>query len=130
MMEEQAGRRARTPNDKCEHPASRGAEFLAALAGSSREARESANCARVQRLRAQVDARRVGDAISSQQTDIFQWIDASGNEQYMWVGDRWQSAPAPLHLKSQDFTFWYPLSFTPDGNVTAMQAVDSFVIDI
>jgi hypothetical protein len=46
----------------------------------------------------------------------------------MYIGDRWQSAPDKL--KAHDFTYWYPLRFEADGNVTAMEDVDSFSIDI
>ena len=69
-----------------------------------------------------------GDAISAQQSDIFAWTDASGDTQFMWYGDRWQSAPDGK--KAHDFTYWGALGFTPDGNITAMVEADSFTINV
>lgn len=45
-----------------------------------------------------------------------------------YYGDRWQSSPDGI--KSHDFTYFFPLSFQADGNVTDMRVVDSFQIDI
>jgi len=64
----------------------------------------------------------------SQQTDIFSYLDSSGVEQFMYVGDHWQSAPDGL--KSHDFTVWAPLMFTTDGNVTTRGFESSFVVDV
>lgn len=47
---------------------------------------------------------------------------------FRYYGDRWQSSPDGI--KSHDFTYFYPLAFTVDGNVTDMKLVDSFEIDI
>ena len=64
----------------------------------------------------------------SQQTDIFAYTDSAGAEQFMYVGDHWQSAPDGL--KSHDFTVWAPLSFTADGNVTTRGFESSFTVDV
>jgi hypothetical protein len=64
----------------------------------------------------------------SQQTDIFSYFDSSGVEQFMYIGDHWQSAPDGL--KSHDFTVWAPLIFTTDGNVTTRGFESSFVVDV
>jgi hypothetical protein len=71
-----------------------------------------------------------GSSISSsgQSTDIFSYTDKAGSQQFMFIGDRWQSAPDGI--KGHDFTYFFPLSFTADGNVTAMQLVDSFEVDL
>jgi hypothetical protein len=53
------------------------------------------------------------------------FFDVSGLRYY---GDRWQSSPDGI--KSHDFTYFYPLAFTFDGNVTDMKLVDNFEIDI
>ena len=65
--------------------------------------------------------------IPAQQTDIMMYMSSDG-PQWMWRGDRWQSAPD--RLKAHDFTYWNPLTFLPDGNVTAMAWQDSFEIDV
>ena len=38
-----------------------------------------------------------------------------------WVlfGDRWQSAPGPLRKKSEDFSYWAPVTFFPNGSAAA-----------
>jgi hypothetical protein len=95
---------------------SRGSALLDALLGVDMGAETSGACLRSR------------DAISAQQTDIFEWIDSNGDPQFMYIGDRWQSAPDGL--KAHDFTFWSPLNFTADGNITAMQDVSDFVINI
>ncbi len=72
-------------------------------------------------------ARDCAASISAQQTDIFEFVSTSGS-QFMWIGDKWQSAPDSI--KSHDFTYWYPLSFDVTGNVTAMKYVYDFAIDM
>jgi hypothetical protein len=64
-----------------------------------------------------------GSGIAAQQTDIFEFLSASGS-QYMWIGDRWQSAPDAI--KAHDFTYWSPLAFDATGNVTAMTFTNQF----
>jgi hypothetical protein len=58
-------------------------------------------------------------------SDAWRFLDVSG---FRYYGDRWQSSPDGI--KSHDFTYFYPLAFTVDGNVTDMKLVDSFEIDI
>ena len=87
-------------------------------------------------------------SVGAQQSDIFAWKDAQGTSQFMFAshfgfqlmrinashcptryyGDRWQSSPDGI--KGHDATYFFPLSFNSDGNVTDMQIVDSFEIDI
>ena len=64
----------------------------------------------------------------SQQTDIFAYLDSAGQQQFMYVGDHWQSAPDGL--KSHDFTVWAPLVFADDGNVTSPGFLPSFTVDV
>ena len=45
-----------------------------------------------------------------------------------WYGDRWQSAPDGV--KGHDFTYWSPLAFAADGNITAFAWVDNFTITV
>lgn len=51
--------------------------------------------------------------LKSQSTDIFSYVDGSVEAQFMYVGDRWQSAPD--NVKGHDFTVWAPLVFSADG---------------
>ncbi len=85
-------------------------------------------------------------SVGAQQSDIFPWKDSDGVLQFMFVnqkdcsftvahfcfcryyGDRWQSSPDGV--KSHDFTYFFPLRFAIDGNVTAMETVENFQIDI
>lgn len=69
----------------------------------------------------------VTSAIPAQQTNIAPFNTPSGVE-YMWVGDRWQSAPD--HIKGHDFTYWGVLSFDEDGNVLPLPFQDSFQVNV
>jgi beta-xylosidase len=75
-------------------------------------------------------ARNVLDpsGVPAQQSNIFPWYDATGQQQFMWYGDRWQSAPDGI--KGHDFTYWSALAFQPDGNVTSFGFADNFTINI
>ena len=66
--------------------------------------------------------------LSSQSTDIFSYVDSSGNAQFMFIGDHWQSAPDGL--KSHDFTVWAPLSFAADGTMASSGFQNSFTVDV
>jgi len=55
-----------------------------------------------------------GVSISAQQSFIVPLPLASGQTQWMWGGDRWQSAAD--NFKSHDFMAWVPLEFTADGS--------------
>jgi len=68
-----------------------------------------------------------GPPIGAQQSAIFPWVDSSGTEQWMWWGARWQTAPDGD--KAHDYNFFFPLSFTPDGNISTMTWVDEFFVD-
>jgi hypothetical protein len=67
--------------------------------------------------------------LHSQSTDVFSYIDGDGEEQFMYIGDHWQSAPDGL--KSHDFTVWAPLTFSVDGLMaTTAGFQDSFGVTI
>lgn len=67
-------------------------------------------------------------ATSSQQTAVFS-VTGTSSTSFMWVGDRWQSAPD--RLKAHDFTFWEPLSFSADGKtVSRLTWQDSVTVDV
>ena len=67
-------------------------------------------------------------AFGSQSTDIFAYYDSAGEQQFLYVGDHWQSAPD--RLKAHDFTVWGRLAFAADGNVTTPGFEDQFSIDV
>jgi len=70
----------------------------------------------------------LGGAMSAQQTNVLPWKSADGME-YLWQGDRWQSALDGI--KGHDFSYWEPLTFDSSGNVTGpLVWVDSFAIDV
>ena len=62
---------------------------------------------------------------SSQQTSVFRV-----GSQLVWVGDRWQSAPAPARFKGEDFTAWFLLGFAEDGAVNNITWRDDIQIEI
>jgi hypothetical protein len=67
------------------------------------------------------------DTIPAQQTDVTAYQSGAG-VQFLWRGDRWQSAPD--RIKAHDFTYWGALHFGADGNVTALQWQDSISIEV
>ncbi len=68
-------------------------------------------------------------AIHAQQTDITSYIDADGQRQFIWIGDRWQQAPDGI--KGHDPTYWGPLRFSPGGDaVLFMSFLNNFTISI
>jgi len=69
----------------------------------------------------------LGTSIPSQQTNILMYISPTGSE-YIWQGDMWQSALD--HLKGHDFSYWGPLSFDSEGNITAMSYLIQFQISV
>jgi hypothetical protein len=69
-----------------------------------------------------------GSAVTAQQSDVFQYFSSDGQPQWMWYGDRWQSAPDGR--KGHDFTYWEPLEFAADGNVTSFGWTDSFTVSV
>ena len=67
--------------------------------------------------------------LHSQSTDIFRYVDAAGKEQFMYIGDHWQSAPD--RIKGHDFTVWAQLQFSPDGlQVTTAGFQDTFNVSV
>lgn len=67
-------------------------------------------------------------AVHAQQTDIFAYTDGQGQQQFIWVGDRWQQSPDGL--KSHDPTYWAPLVFNSTGGVQPFTFVDNFTITV
>jgi hypothetical protein len=48
----------------------------------------------------------------------------SGRSDFIWQGDRWQSAPD--RIKAHDFQFWTKLQFGAKGEILPMAWVDHF----
>ena len=67
-------------------------------------------------------------SLASQATDVFAYTDSSGAQQFLYIGDHWQSAPDGL--KSHDFTVWAPLTFSPTGAVGSAGFEANFTIDL
>jgi hypothetical protein len=65
---------------------------------------------------------------SSQQTFIVSYPDGNGQPAFIYIGDRWQSAPDGI--KGHDFTVFAPLSFDASGNVTSPGFLESFNITV
>lgn len=51
-----------------------------------------------------------------------------GGVQYVWSGDRWQTAPD--HLLGHDPQTWFPLTFAANGDIEPFQWVDTFSVDV
>ena len=101
-------------------PAARGAAAVeAGAATTSRAARLG---------KAAAPLRDAPCSAHAQQSNIFAYTDGGGGAQFLWYGDRWQSAPDGV--KGHDFTYWSPLGFAADGNITAFAWVDNFTITV
>ena len=48
--------------------------------------------------------------------------------EYIWIGDRWGSAPDGLH--GHDSTYWQPLEFDADGGIRPFRWVDDVTVNI
>jgi hypothetical protein len=59
-------------------------------------------------------------AIPAQETWVAR-IPTRDGPVFMWMADRWQSAPDGV--KGHDFQFWVPLEFGPDGNLLPLKDV-------
>ena len=66
--------------------------------------------------------------LHSQSTEIFAYTDDAGVQQFMYIGDHWQSAPD--QLKAHDFTVWAPLAFAADGTLSSAGFADNFTVDV
>jgi len=69
----------------------------------------------------------LGSSIPSQQTNVLEYLSSNG-PQYLWQGDRWQSAPDGL--KGHDFSYWGPMTFDSEGNVQPFTFLDTFTINV
>eukprot|EP01121_Diplochlamys_sp_Union-15-3_P003308 TRINITY_DN1315_c0_g1_i2.p1 TRINITY_DN1315_c0_g1~~TRINITY_DN1315_c0_g1_i2.p1 ORF type:complete len:355 (-),score=38.68 TRINITY_DN1315_c0_g1_i2:69-1133(-) len=64
----------------------------------------------------------------AQQNGVFKVETLSGVE-YIWVGERWQSAPDKL--KNHDFQFFTPLTFDGSGEkISQLKWIDSFTLNL
>ena len=69
--------------------------------------------------------------IPAQETNVFGVRTPDNGLQYIWIGDRWQSAPD--HLKAHDFTYWGPVEVNFDQNgihFPVMEWWDNFTINL
>ena len=55
-------------------------------------------------------------------------LPAGSTPEYVWIGDRWGSAPDSLH--GHDLTYWQPLRFSENGSVAEFEWLDSFEIEL
>jgi hypothetical protein len=62
-----------------------------------------------------------------QQTTVTAVAASGGGEaEFIWQGDRWQSAPD--HIKAHDFQYWAKLQFGNGGEISPMVWLDEFVV--
>jgi len=69
----------------------------------------------------------LGSSIPAQQTDIISYYSSPGELSYIWIGDRWQSAPDGI--KGHDFTYWGPIIFS-NGNIEPLPFDNNFTISV
>eukprot|EP01084_Bolivina_argentea_P083672 151486_1 len=79
------------------------------------------------------DVKGVGNnkdlVIHAQETDVLLVeTDDSKGYQYIWIGDRWQTAPDGA--KAHDFTYWGPLIWNNKTSVQVMKWYDNFTINV
>ena len=67
-------------------------------------------------------------ATESQQTAVVAVPDGAGGATFVWIGDRWQSAPD--RLKAHDFTYWFPIPFFANGSIGRLAWVDEFNLTV
>ncbi len=79
-------------------------------------------------LETEQGAGRSDATIPAQQAQVAA-IPASGDLIYIWIGDRWQSAPD--RIKGNDFQYWSPpLEFAEDGMIEPLQWHDSWSTEL
>ena len=47
---------------------------------------------------------------------------------FVWMADRWQSAPDGI--KGHDFQFWAPLEFSPEGDILPLKAITQWSLSL
>lgn len=67
-------------------------------------------------------------SLPAQSTDVVKYVDASGTVAYLYIGDRWQSAPD--RIKAHDFTLFAPLAFGPTGALLPIPDLDTFILNL
>jgi hypothetical protein len=65
--------------------------------------------------------------IKAQQTYVAV-LPGPGGEQYLWMGDRWGSAPDGI--MGHNFQYWGVLSFDPDGMIQQLRNHDDWTIEV
>eukprot|EP01113_Clastostelium_recurvatum_P002942 TRINITY_DN1126_c0_g1_i2.p1 TRINITY_DN1126_c0_g1~~TRINITY_DN1126_c0_g1_i2.p1 ORF type:complete len:356 (+),score=73.77 TRINITY_DN1126_c0_g1_i2:41-1108(+) len=83
----------------------------------------------IQPLGPYTSGQAISGAIPAQQTNVAQYVGANGQADYIWQGDRWQSAPDGI--KGHDLTYWGPMSFDGQGNILPLEFLKetSIVVD-
>ena len=71
----------------------------------------------VQALRAAVEL-VLGYGLGSARDTMVVKVDSSaGDEQYVWVGNQWDTSQAPGRPRNHDLLYFYPLEFDEPGDV-------------
>jgi hypothetical protein len=65
-------------------------------------------------------------AIPAQQTNVLPFKDGHGQQQFMWQGDRWQSAPDGI--KGHDMTYWGLMTWNSSGVLQPLQFEKTFTL--
>jgi hypothetical protein len=68
------------------------------------------------------------DAIIKAQQNYVAALPGPNSDQYLWMGDRWGSAPDDI--MGHDFQYWGVLSFDPDGMIEQLRNQDFWTIEI
>jgi hypothetical protein len=77
----------------------------------------------------QVGPGQVCNPISGAQGNfVIEMPTTDGSTQYVWTGDRWQTAPD--HLLGHDPQTWFPLTFDDNGDILPFQWGDSFAVEV
>lgn len=64
----------------------------------------------------------------SQQSYIATVDTRSGEQAFLWIGDRWQQAPDGV--KGHEPQFWAPLTFNDAGEIAKVAWLDNFTLDV
>ncbi len=73
---------------------------------------------------------RADKLINSQSTFVAE-LDAGDRKDYVYMGDRWRSAPGCTYIKGHDFQYWSePMKFDEKGNILPLVWVDKWSISL
>jgi len=71
-----------------------------------------------------------GSSVTHSQQNFVMKIETKSGVEYVFTGDRWQSAPD--HIKAHDFQYWMPLTFDSSSppKIEKLQWIERFTLNL